>query len=217
MFGDPVKNEKGWEVKKLGEVGKIKGGKRLRLGDKLVKIDTGFPYIKAGNIKSGKVTTSDLEYLLPETQKKIRNYTVKDGDVCVTIVGVDIGDVGIVPKELDGANLTENAAKIMVNDSKRINNVYLANYWSMSFVQNEINKRAMAVGVPKLALFRIEEIEILIAPYSEQVHFNTAIEIMNIHCKKSIQSQELSNNLFQTLLQKAFKGELVAGKHDFGN
>lgn len=105
----------------------------------------------------------------------------------------------------------------MVNDSKRINNVYLANYWSMSFVQNEINKRAMAVGVPKLALFRIEEIEILIPPYSEQVHFNTAIEIMNIHCKKSIQSQELSNNLFQTLPQKAFKGELVAGKHDFGN
>jgi type I restriction enzyme S subunit len=210
MFGDPVKNEKGWEVKRIGEISKIKGGKRLPLGDKLVKSNTGLPYIKAGNIKSGKVNLSDLEYLLPETQRKIKNYTVKAGDVCVTIVGVNIGDVGIVPKELDGANLTENAAKIIVNDSSKLNNVYLSNFWCMPFIQSEIKKRAMAVGVPKLALFRIEEIEIIIPPYSDQIKFNRAIEIINEHFNMSFQNQINSTYIFDSLLQKAFKGELVA-------
>jgi type I restriction enzyme S subunit len=209
MFGDPVKNEKGWDQVRLGNISKIKGGKRLPLGDKLVKYDTGLPYIKAGNIKAGRVTLNDMEFLLPETQTKIKNYTVKEGDVCVTIVGVNIGDVGIVPKELDGANLTENAAKIMVDDNSKLNNVYLSNYWSMPFIQSEIKKRAMAVGVPKLALFRIEEIEILIPPHSLQLKFNKSIKILNEHFNKSIQNKIYSLNIFDSLIQKAFKGELV--------
>lgn len=210
MFGDPVKNEKGWEVKKLGEVTKIKGGKRLPIGDKLITKNTGFPYIKAGNIKRGKVTLNDLEYLFPETQKKIKNYIVQTGDVCVTIVGANIGDVGIVPIELNGANLTENAAKIIVNDPEKINNVYIANFWSMPFIQKEIQKRSMAVGVPKLALFRIEEIEILIPPIELQIKYNNIVNVINHNVFNLGKNNSHSTSLFSSLIQQAFNGTLVS-------
>ncbi len=70
MFGDPVRNEKGWDVCIVSDLCDVKGGKRIPKGEKLVQENTGFPYIKAGNIKNGEVTTSDLEYL--ELLPKIR-------------------------------------------------------------------------------------------------------------------------------------------------
>lgn len=204
MFGDPVKNEKGWEKVSLGEICDVKGGKRVPLHHKLVKENTGFPYIKAGNIKNGKVTVKDLEFLLPETQKLIKRYIVDEGDVCITVVGANIGDIGIVPPQLDKANLTENANKLLIKSKDRLLNYFLCYQMRSDFVQQQINKRIMAVGVPKLAIFRVQELEILLPPLNLQSEFSTAME--NIELQKSIVKQQAkeSENLFQALLQESF-------------
>ncbi len=208
MFGDPVKNEKGFEKSTVGEQCNVKGGKRVPKNEKLVKENTGFPYIKAGNIKKGIVTTKDIEYLLPQTREKLKRYLVNEGDVCITVVGVNIGDIGIVPKELHKANLTENANKLLINDSKKLNNFYLAFYLQMDFVQQEIKKRTMAVGVPKLALFRIEQIELLLPPLELQNQFAELVKVIEAQKQQAQLELAKSEELFQSLLQKAFNGEL---------
>ena len=208
MFGDPVKNEKGFEKSTVGEQCNVKGGKRVPKNEKLVKENTGFPYIKAGNIKKGIVTTKDLEYLLPQTREKLKRYLVNEGDVCITVVGVNIGDIGIVPKELHKANLTENANKLLINDSKKLNNFYLAFYLQMDFVQQEIKKRTMAVGVPKLALFRIEQIELLLPPLELQNLFAERVAVIEAQKQQAQLELAKSEELFQSLLQRAFNGEL---------
>ena len=208
MFGDPVKNEKEFEKSTVGEQCNVKGGKRVPKNEKLVKENTGFPYIKAGNIKKGIVTTKDLEYLLPQTREKLKRYLVNEGDVCITVVGVNIGDIGIVPKELHKANLTENANKLLINDSKKLNNFYLAFYLQMDFVQQEIKKRTMAVGVPKLALFRIEQIELLLPPLELQNQFAERVAVIEAQKQKAQLELAKSEELFNSLLQRAFKGEL---------
>ena len=208
MFGDPVKNEKEFEKSTVGEQCNVKGGKRVPKNEKLVKENTGFPYIKAGNIKKGIVTTKDLEYLLPQTREKLKRYLVNEGDVCITVVGVNIGDIGIVPKELHKANLTENANKLLINDSKKLNNFYLAFYLQMDFVQQEIKKRTMAVGVPKLALFRIEQIELLLPPLELQNQFAERVAMIEAQKQQAQLELAKSEELFQSLLQRAFKGEL---------
>jgi len=205
MFGDVVSSTSKYPVSKFGSEVKIKGGKRLPLGHKLVKQNTGLPYIKAGDIKSGRILTNNLEYLLPETQKKIKNYIVKQGDVCVTIVGANIGDVGVVPKDLDGANLTENAAKLIIMNNERLDNIYLSNYWSMPFVQSQIKLKSMAVGVPKLALFRIEEMDLVLPPLIMQKKFNSIKEIIDKEKNMLIESVQHSNNLFKSLSSKHFE------------
>lgn len=208
MFGDPVKNEKRFEKSTVGEQCNVKGGKRVPKNEKLVKENTGFPYIKAGNIKKGKVTTKDLEYLLPQTREKLKRYLVNEGDVCITVVGVNIGDIGIVPKELHKANLTENANKLLINDSKKLNNFYLAFYLQMDFVQQEIKKRTMAVGVPKLALFRIEQIELLLPPLELQNQFAERVAVIESQKQQAQLELAKSEELFNSLLQRAFNGEL---------
>jgi type I restriction enzyme S subunit len=209
MFGDPVSNPKKYLLHLLGDHCAVKGGKRVPKDEKLVSQNTGFPYIKAGNIKSGKVTSKNLEYLLPITREKLKRYTVEKGDVCITVVGANIGDIGVVPDELHLANLTENANKILINDKSILNNAYLAKYLQMDFVQKNIGAKTMAVGVPKLALFRIEQIELLIPPLTLQNQFADRMQVIEQQKAISKKSLEKSEQLFNSLLQKAFKGELL--------
>lgn len=208
MFGDPVRNEKKFFKSTIGEQCSVKGGKRVPKNEKLVKDNTGYPYIKAGNIKKGKVTTKDLEYLLPTTREKLKRYIVNEGDVCITVVGVNIGDIGIVPKELHNANLTENANKLLIKDGNLLNSFYLASYLQMDFIQKDISKKTMAVGVPKLALFRIEQLELLLPPIELQIKFQRQVESIETQIQQAQDALVKSVALFQGLLQQAFKGEL---------
>lgn len=208
MFGDPVRNEKHYIKSTIGEQCSVKGGKRVPKNEKLVNENTGYPYIKAGNIKNGKVTTKELEYLLPSTREKLKRYIVNEGDVCITVVGVNIGDIGIVPKELHLANLTENANKLLIKNNKVLNGFYLASYLQMDFIQKDIIKKTMAVGVPKLALFRIEQLELLLPPLKLQNQFAERVAVIEAQKQQAQLELAKSEALFQSLLQQAFKGEL---------
>ena len=92
----------------------IKGGKRLPKGKFLTNIINEHPYIRVQNLgnKKNLELTSEYEYVDNETQKLISKYTVATGNVLISIVGT-VGLIAIVGKTLDGANLTENCAKIM--------------------------------------------------------------------------------------------------------
>ncbi len=212
MFGDPVTNPMGFLQSTIGEQCFVKGGKRIPKGQKLVKENTGFPYIKAGNIKKGKVTTKDLEYVSHEIREIINKYTVNEGDVCITVVGANIGDVGIVPIELHQASLTENANKLLIKNSNILSNFYLCFSLSIESIQQQIKKRTMAVGVPKLALFRIQQLQLLLPPITLQNQFADRIALIEKQKQQAQASLEQSNNLFNSLLQKAFTGELTARK-----
>ncbi len=60
MFGDPVTNPKGWEVKKLGDIADIASGvtkgKRFN-GRKTVFV----PYMRVANVQDGYIDTSDIQ------------------------------------------------------------------------------------------------------------------------------------------------------------
>ena len=203
LFGDPITNEKRWEKLNIKDICDIKGGKRVPLKHKLVKHDTGLPYIKAGNIKNGKVILDDLEYLLPETQKLIARYIVDEGDVCITVAGT-IGNVGIVPKELNKANLTENANKFVIKYKDKLSNYFLCYLFQTEFIQEQIRKRTMIVGVPKLAIFRIEELEIPLPPLSLQQVFAEMVENIEEQKTKIRAEIEQAEQGFQALLQESF-------------
>ena len=105
-----------YERVRLGEVASIRGGKRLPLGKDFTTTETAHPYIRARDIGGGKVEVNDPVFLDEGTAQKLTRYTVNKGDVCLTIVGANVGEMGVVPPHLDGANLTENAVKIVTID-----------------------------------------------------------------------------------------------------
>ncbi len=95
----------GYERVQLGKVATIRGGKRLPAGKDFVTTETAHPYIRARDIGGGKVEINAPVFLDEGTAQKLARYTVNEGDVCLTIVGANVGEMGVVPSHLDGANL----------------------------------------------------------------------------------------------------------------
>jgi len=113
---------------------------------------------------------ADLQYIDDTTQKAISRYIISKNDVYISIAGT-IGQVGMVPECLDGANLTENAAKIVLNANAPVLAEYLMWYLALPIGQQQIDSKTMHTTQPKLALFRIEEIEVLIPSIEQQRRF----------------------------------------------
>lgn len=143
---------------KLAKVVDVKGGKRLPAGASFSSEPTAHPYIRGQDIRGGRIRASDQLYITETVFEKIRRYTVRGGDVCVTIVG-NIGDVGVTPPELDGANLTENAVKLIPTTSK-LDSQFLAYALLSPEVQQQMKLSAAGAAQPKLGIYKVNEIEI---------------------------------------------------------
>ena len=148
---------KDWNVLNLGSVSEIKGGKRLPKGEAFSDLKTDYPYIRISDFSNTTVDLGKLRYLKQETKQKIKNYTISSNDVYISIAGT-IGLAGTVPEILDGANLTENAAKI--SNLKNLNKKFLAYILNSNLIQSQIKSLIGKATQPKLALFRIEQIKI---------------------------------------------------------
>ena len=163
LFGDPKTNQKGLPILKIGEFGKVKGGKRLPKGESYADHTTNHPYVRVIDMVKHSVTIPALVYLTQATHEKISRYTISSKDVYISIAGT-IGQVGAIPDSIDGANLTENAAKIVLNEGAPVDRDYLIWYLSLPAGAEQIEEKTMHTTQPKLALYRIEEIEVLVPP-----------------------------------------------------
>ena len=201
-----------WEKSTIGAIGKVKGGKRLPKGEELVNYNTGYPYIRARDLKEGTVLKQNIMYLLPETQEKIKNYIVKTNDVYITIVGAKIGDAGIIPESMNNANLTENAAKI-TDLSEKIMPQYLSLWLQAPLCQSEIQQSIKSAAQGKLALTRINSLSVCFPPIDSQKEIIDKVEYLLRELKiigsKFYLLQDILEKLPQALLCKAFKGELL--------
>lgn len=171
MFGDPKINEKGWKTGIISDYYDVKGGKRIPKGMGYADRVTKHPYLRATDMKNGTIIEEDIHYIDEDVFQHIKRYTVKGGDVYLTNVGVNLGMAGVIPNKFDGANLTENAVKLVPKTEKVMEGIFLAHYINSSGIQDYINERKMAVGVPKLAIFRIETMPLLLPPKGLQDEF----------------------------------------------
>lgn len=154
-----------WAEVEIGDVAEVKGGKRLPKGKSLLEIPTAHPYIRVTDFDYGSVDISNLKYLDEETHDAIKNYTISKDDLYISIAGT-IGLVGEIPVELDGANLTENAAKLC--GLSGIKKSYLRYVLSSNASKEQFDDSTTSSGQPKLALFRIKSCRFPLPPLAEQ-------------------------------------------------
>jgi len=197
---------KNWEKRSIAEFAEVKGGKRLPKGTKWSEEPTLHPYIRATDIKFGEIRTEELVHVPNSVWKSISRYIVEENDVVITIAGT-IGDVAVVPASLAGANLTENAAKL-VFDHKYLLPSYLSMYLQSPMIQQELKDLSRATTQAKLALYRIGTVEISIPALDEQREIMQLVDEKLSYLAKSliqIDSIELQiTSLRRSLLQAAF-------------
>ncbi len=200
-----------WEWVRLGSIASVLGGKRIPSGRKLSQNNTGYVYIRVSDMKNNSVKTDSLLYVPQDIYPSISKYIINKEDVYITVAGT-IGSVGKIPPELDGANLTENADRIVF---RIINQDWLIQYLSSSVVQNQIAEATTKVGQPKLAIKRIEDFLVALPPVAEQHRIVEKIKqiesYLNDYSSTGNELEEL-NNEFPILLKKSILQEAVQGK-----
>ncbi len=195
LFGDPKLNEKGWKTGVISDYYEVKGGKRIPKGMGYSDEVTNHPYLRATDMKNETILDEDIHYIDDEVFEKIKRYTVKGGDIYLTNVGVNLGMAGVIPEKYAGANLTENAVKLVPKSEKIIDGMFLAHYINSPGIQDYINERKMSVGVPKLAIFRIETMPLILPPMDMQMNF--------IEFCKQVDKSKYCRGKSRRLLQRA--------------
>ena len=160
-------------------------------------------------MKDHTVLLSSLKYIDEDVFAEIKNYTISSNDLYLTIAGT-IGDVGLVPAELDGANLTENAAKLTdIKCSKQ----YLMYVLMSSIAQDHFCSRFHQVAQPKLSLETASSTLIPLPPYGEQLRIAEELDgWLGVVVSVEDDLSELTNYVRKTkskILDLAISGKLV--------
>ncbi len=188
-----------WRVVRLGEVVEVRGGKRLPKGHKFAETRTPYPYLRVTDFRNSSIDTQNLKYLTPEDYEILKRYTISTRDVYISIAGT-IGLVGIVPPELDGANLTENAAKLVIIDQHHLLQTYLVYALRSDYCQAQIHQRSTKTSQPKLALTRIRQICLPFPPLDEQREIARILQAVNRKIEAEEARKEALDALFRSLL-----------------
>ena len=209
----PFEIPQGWEWERLGNITTLKGGKRIPVGMNLSTIDTGHKYIRVADMKNHSIKNDDIHYITDEIYEKIKAYIISKDDLYITVAGT-IGNVGIVPEEFNNANLTENADKIEIYALCKL---YLLYTLLSDVVQEQIRECTTKVGQPKLAIIRIQNFLIPIAPLAEQKRISNRIEVLLpivdkyefLSSKLVKLNSSINEFLKKSILQEAIQGKLV--------
>jgi len=205
MFGDPVRNEKKWEKKKLKDVcKKIQDG--THFSPPITK--TGIPYITAKHVRENVIDFwGNPWFISKEHHDEIykRCNPVK-GDVIYIKDGATTGYAAINKYDFEFSMLS-SIALLKVND-KIVSSEFLCAWLNNPSAKKSILTKMAGGAIKRLTLTKINELPILVPPLPLQTQFSqivTQTEQLKEQYKSSLQELE---NLYGALSQQAFKGEL---------
>lgn len=194
----------------LGDYCDVLGGKRLPRGFELTDELTDYPYVRVTDFDNFSIKEDQVKFVPAEAHSKISRYIITENDIYISIAGT-IGLVGQVPSSLSGANLTENAARIIVRQGFIPR--YLMYQLASSVLQEQMRRNKIATTQEKFGLFRIKSLEVTRPSLEEQEEIVRRVESLLAYADRLEARYKAARarveQLTPALLAKAFRGELV--------
>jgi type I restriction enzyme S subunit len=205
MFGEPVHNLKNWATKELNEVATSQLGKMLSQAAK--KGINPKKYLRNANVRWGYFNLDDM-LKMDFSDKEIKKFTLLVGDLLVC-EGGDVGRCAIWKDNLSDCYFQKALHRVRVNSDIMISEYLQAYFYWMSKLGG-LSSSTSEVTFSHLTAEKLKKLIVPLPPISLQKEY--AIKLTNIEQQKELAQQSLqkSDDLFNSLLQKAFKGELTA-------
>ena len=164
----------------------------------------GIPVIKVKNIIGGVILEDDLLKTTPEIHAQYKRAEVKEGDILLTIRGTT-GRVAIVPNSLNGANITQDTARIRVSSND--DSLYIF-YALQSFnVQQQITLNTVGQAVKGINIAEVKKLKIYHPILDEQ---KAIAQILSTWDQAISATEKLLENSQQQ--KKALMQQLLTGK-----
>jgi len=202
MFGDPVSNPKGWKSVQLGEALElITYGLTVRPQ----YIDVGFPLISAREIRQGYIDFDNAPKISKEDFDRVSDKgKPKKGDILFSKTG-SIGHSAIVLSDQAFA-VSQNAARLKF--SEEIVPEFGLHYLRLEMIQTLAKRTAKGNAVKDLQLGDMRRFPFYLPPIDLQRKFLSSQRKLEEIKAKMRRSYSNAQTMFQSLQQRAFKGEL---------
>ena len=209
MFGDPVRNERGWEMKPIREVvERISDGP---FGSNLKSdhyAEEGVRVIRLTNVGVGDFIDDDKAYARLDHYKKIKKYTCRKGDVLVATMGTPNLRACKFPDHLDFA--IHKADNVLIRPKRSLlTEDYLVGLFNSPSLLQMAAKDMHGQTRIRISMGQIAKWSIPVPPFSVQQKYEQAMKELTAQRKQAEHSLRQSEGLFGSLLQEAFRGDLA--------
>ena len=183
MFGDPVVNEKGWEVKKLGELSDLICNGNTPKGGSEVYVDTGFLFLRSQNVWKNRIELDDVAFIDEATHKSLKKSSLKHHDLLITKTGrintenSSLGRTALFEGEDNSANINGHVYLVRLKDGM-VHKFVL--YILISNSYRELIRKTCVGGIDKRQLNKdhIEDFPIIFPPIELQKKYVERIELI---------------------------------------
>ena len=202
MFGDPVSNPKGWDKVKLEEISKISSGSTPSRENESY-YDGEIPWVKTGEV-NGKVIYNTSEHISEEALKNSSCKLYPIGSLIIAMYGQGKtrGQIGML-----GIEATTNQACGVLSPSNKMNFNFLFHLLQLNY--EDLRSLGRGGNQPNLNSGLLKNYIIFNPPIKLQNQFAERVQVIEQQKAIAQKSLEKSEALFNSLLQKAFKGEVV--------
>lgn len=210
MFGDPVRNEKGWEIVKLKELVKcLDTGKSIQS----VEIEAAgeFKVLKTSAVSWGNFIKEESKWL-PLNYFPPKNHLIKKGDILMSRMNTCelVGASVFVFDEIKNLALPDRIWKFILNENNDINSYFLwysINWSSFRKIISSISSGTSG-SMKNITKIGVLNLQVIHPPLSLQTQFADIVKKTEILKERYQASLAELENLYQSLSQRAFRGEL---------
>jgi type I restriction enzyme S subunit len=196
MFGDPVRNPKGWVVRKLGDVGVLERGKSKHRPRNDTSILGGeYPLIQTGDVSNAGMYIKSFNSTYNEKGLKQSKMWQK-GTLCITIAA-NIAKVGILNFDACFPD------SIVGFKSEKTSSIYIHTWFG--FFQKIIEDQAPVSAQKNINLRILRNLEIIFPPHELQKKYELIVFKIDEEIKRVQYESTKSEEVFSSLVQGAFR------------
>ena len=209
MFGDPVTNSKGWGTDNLGTIADVSSGLTVN-GQRSAKKDNLFPYLRVANVYRNNIDLTEIKYIHISDSEHER-FLLKKNDILIVEGHGNIEEIGraaIWNEEIPICFHQNHIIKVRL-DEKHMHphflSFYLNSYGNHGYFSTQSSTTS---GLNTISTNKVRKAKILLPPIQLQQKFASIVQQAEQLREHQSQSRQHIDDLFNVLMQKAFKGEL---------
>ena len=190
-----------WEVVKIGDLDLDigDGNYSTKYPSQSAFISEGVPFLRAVNLKKGRVVWPDMRFISPELHSELRKGHTKRNDTILVTRG-NIGEVAFVTDEFVGANM--NAQLVRLNGHDRINGRYFFYCLEHPERQKQFFSLTTGTALKQLPIGKLKTVLLPIPPIDEQKEIGQVLRATEQKAELAQSKKAALEDLFRTLLHE---------------